>query len=1254
MAKKRRTPPTASEPPPPDPHERDPASAEPDPQGPAFPIVAIGASAGGLEAFADLLGHLPPDTGMAFVVVQHLAPAHESHLSEILQRATAMPVGEVHDEPRVEPNRVYVIPPDRNMVIAKGRLALVERDRGQQNRPIDLFMRHLAEDQRHLAIGVVLSGMAADGSIGVQEIKASGGITFAQDESAQQPSMPRSAVATGCVDFVLSPQGIAEELARIASHPFVARAPRLDPASVAEDPVLPEIFAELHRVTGVDFTQYKTNTLHRRIARRIVLHRLDGLRAYAKLLQQDPAEVEALYRDILISVTSFFRNPEAFEALKTRIFPRFLEGRSRHDPVRVWVLGCSSGEETYSIAMCFAEVAEDLGSRVPVQIFSTDLNGEGIERARSGVYAKGIAQDVSPERRRRFFVEVDGGYRIAKPIRDMCVFARHNVLTDPPFSRIDLVTCRNLLIYLQPPLQQRALEVFHYALKPGGVLWLGSSETIGAHRDLFDAEDPKLRFYVRRDSGPRLPVVDVTAARTAFDTMPAGRADAPRGPAAANGDLLRETDRLVLGRYAPPGVLVNDQLEIVQFRGDTSAYLAPAQGRASLNLLKMAREGLLVGLRSAIHRARREETQVRQPGLRVRTAAGWRDVDVEVIPLRRGGREAFLLVVFDEPRGAAAAPAGGTPQEAPAPPPGPAEGADADQVVDLTQELAATREYLQSVIEQQEAANEELQSANEEVQSTNEELQSINEELETSKEEIQSSNEELATVNDELNNRNLELSQTNNDLVNLISSVQMAIVMLGADLRIRRFTPAAEKLLNLIPADVGRPFSDIKLPIEVADLERRLAEVVDTVTVQEVEVRDRHGRWFLLRVRPYKTLENKIDGAVLAFVDVDALKRAQLAVQESEERYRLLVEGATGFGMMLLDREGRVVAWNAGAQRLFGYSEQEAAGSPVARFFLQADAAAGLAQRELHEAEARGCVVEERWMVRKDGSKFWASGTVTALLDPGGGVRGFSKVVQDVSDRRRLEEDLRARVEELGRADRRRTEFLAVLAHELRNPLAPVQNAVHILKEATVDEGRRAEARAIIERQVRHMTRLVDDLLDVARVTQGKIQLRTARIDLASPLQTAVADVRPQMDRRRQRLTVSLPPEPVWVQGDAQRLEQVFVNLLGNAAKFTGNGGSVDVRMERTRGEVRDSVTVRVRDDGIGMAPDTLPRVFDLFTQADSSAARTTGGLGIGLTLVRRIVELHGGTVEAHSDGLGRGSEFAVHLPTVADGHAGS
>lgn len=894
-----------------------------------FPIAGIGASAGGLEAFTQLLKCLPVDTGMAFVLVQHLDPQHDSALTTLLTRTTSMPVCEVTNNLRVKANHVYVIPPNTSMAIANGVLKLSARrgDRGA-HRSIDFFFEALAQDHRERSIGVILSGTATDGTLGLEAIKAEGGITFAQDASAKYDSMPRSAIAAGCVDFVLSPEEIAKELARIAKHPYVANASdhsgQIPPAELEREDgqfSAPEaalasgghgtpatgakraraeakgegglqtggdgfkkVLLLLRNHCGVDFSLYKSSTIQRRVTRRMVLNKQEKLEEYSTFLKGNAKELDALYSDVLISVTSFFRNPEAFDVLKQKVFPKLFQQRGRDDALRVWIVGCSTGQEAYSIAMSFAEFTENI-SRVPkLQVFATDMNEPLLEKARNGLYAKSLAQDVSPERLRRFFVEEEGGYRVIKMLREQIVFARQNLISDPPFSRMDLISCRNLLIYLDAALQKKIIPAFHYALKPGGFLFLGASESVGGFNQLFEPADKKQKIFAKKPV--QTPHLDMPISKERVARPPPGQR--PVNPVMRvhslpeewHGELnaQREADRFSVNRFAPPGVLINADLQILQFRGSTSAYLEPPTGKANFDLLKMAREGLMLPLRAAINKAKKENTPVRRENVRFSQNGTTRTVNVEVVPLKNL-KERCFLVLFQPAE--AKKPGQIVPSAPPAKPLGKRE--ESHRLATLERELSETRDYLQSVQEQYEAANEELQAQSEELQSGNEELQSINEELETSKEELESTNEELTTVNEEMANRNTELSRSNADLNNLHVSINTAILVLARDLTIRRFTAQAEKLFNLLATDVGRPINGIRHNLDFSGLEETVREVIDTVNMREREVQDKEGRWYALRIRPYMTLDNKIDGAVLMLTDVHALKRSEQQAKEARE-----------------------------------------------------------------------------------------------------------------------------------------------------------------------------------------------------------------------------------------------------------------------------------------------------------------------------------------------------------------------------------
>jgi two-component system CheB/CheR fusion protein len=857
-----------------------------------FPIVGVGASAGGLEAFTQLLKALAPLTGMAYVLVQHLDPSHESALTELLAKATEMPVRQVIEGTRVEPNHVYVIPPSVDLIISQGILRLTSRtETSGYHMPIDRFLRSLAEDQRSNAIGVILSGTASDGTLGLAAIKAEGGITFAQDEkSAKFNGMPKSAIAAGCVDFVLPPDAIARELARIRAHPYLTPSSSSRTAELVPDgdPELKNILHLLRTASEVDFSDYKPATVKRRILRRMALHQIGKLNEYAQFLRHHPAEVEALHEDLLIKVTSFFRDPAAFEALKTEVFPSILKHRSPQEPLRVWVPGCSTGEETYSQAIALLEFLGNRNPEIPVQLFGTDLSQRSIEKARAGTYPESITADVSPERLRRFFAKVEGGYRINKTIRDLCVFAKQNLLQDPPFSRIDVISCRNVLIYLGLVLQKRIMPIFHYALKPRGFLMLGGAEgIIRTASDFFELMDRKHKIYCRKpiasglqfDFAARL--YPTEAAKLASDK------EAPQRERVVHLlDLRKETDRLLLTKYAPVAVVINDDMEVLESRGHVGLYLELAPGRASFNVLKMAREGLLFDLQAAINKAKTEKEgdPVRKENVPVERDGELKDVNLEVTPFKVSSNgERHFLIVFEDARSAGRDESAGTMARRTKLSKAGEEKRSDRRVSHLKQELVATKRYLHSIVEDKEASNEELQAANEEILSSNEELQSTNEELQTAKEELESTNEELHTVNEELHNRNFELTEANTDLVNLLGSVNIAMVMLGRDLRIRRVSPMGGQPFGLIPSDVGRPITNIKPNIDAPDLEQMVLEVMNTVTVKEREVQDPEGHWYLLRILPYRTLENTIEGAVLTLVDINDLKNNLEEIKQSHD-----------------------------------------------------------------------------------------------------------------------------------------------------------------------------------------------------------------------------------------------------------------------------------------------------------------------------------------------------------------------------------
>jgi two-component system, chemotaxis family, CheB/CheR fusion protein len=869
-----------------------------------FPIVAVGASAGGLEAFTKLLQRLPIDTGMAFVFIQHLAPQHTSMLASLLSRTTAMPVMEVQHGTAVQPNNVYIIPPNTLMSIARGVLELEPRpeERGAP-RPIDHFFRFLAAERKTAAIGVVLSGADSDGALGLQTIREEGGIAIVQSEgSAKHPDMPRAALAAGAVDLILSPEEIAGELERIARHPSLTEGGLTSPPQNTVDEFqLKRIFALLHTAAKIDFRGYKPGTIQRRISRRMMLQRHADLEAYVSRLESDRLEVLALCEDILINVTSFFRDPEVFQALESELLPRLLQERSTDSPVRVWVPGCSTGEEVYSIAMSLIESAAKLRIPIPIQIFGTDISERAVLTARAAVYSENQVARLLPERQARFFSRVEHGYQIAKSVREMCVFARHNLIADPPFSRLDLISCRNVLIYLGPAFQQQVIATCHYALRPEGYLVLGKSESLRSFPEFFSPVDNQHRFYAKK----------APQAHASLELVSRGFAGEQPGAVTSLSSIGRDrpseiektAERIVLSEHAPAWVIVNDDLEILHSRGDTSPYLQLAPGRATLALLKMARESIRVELRKLLAEARGEHKPVLSTLLGLREGREIRTVRIEVrrIADTIGLGSCFLILFLacgdDRAAGQPAGSARTRPRGA-----AKARSAEAER---LQQELILTSQRLQTIIDERDAANQDLISANEEILSSNEELQSINEELETSKEELQSSNEEINTVNEELQNRNRELSRIGDDLVNLLSSTTIPILMLDQDLCIRRMTSAAERLFNVRPVDIGRPIGDIRMRLSIDNLEPLVRRVMETLNAQEQELQDRDGRWHLLRVRPYRTADNRIEGAVLALIDIDQVRRAQSAAEEARQFAESVVQSIQ-MPLLLLRRDLRV------------------------------------------------------------------------------------------------------------------------------------------------------------------------------------------------------------------------------------------------------------------------------------------------------------------------------------------------------------
>ena len=955
-----------------------------------FPIVGIGASAGGLEAFEKFFANMPPDSGLAFVLVQHLSSPHKSILNDLVQRLTRMKVYQVIDGVEVEPNCVYIIPPNKDMALLHGKLHLMEPGAPRGLRlPIDFFFRSLAQDQHERAICIVLSGTGTDGTLGLKAVKGAGGMAMAQDAtSAKYDGMPRSALGTGLVDYVMPPQDMPQQLTTYVEHAFGPGAERVVVPVPETTDSLQKIFILLRAQVGHDFSYYKQNTIRRRIERRMAVNQIGKLELYVRYLQQNPLEVETLFRDLLIGVTNFFRDPDAFAALEKNVIPRLFEERPPDQSVRVWVPGCSTGEEAYSIAMLIRERMDALKQAFKVQIFATDIDGDAIEKARAGIYPDGIVADISPERLASFFSQDDNAYQVKKTIRDMVVFAEQNVIEDPPFSKMDLISCRNLLIYMGPELQKRVLPLFHYSLRQDGALLLGNSETVGEFVDLFSTLDRKWKLYRRKGGAiAHRPALD-------FPTPPfMDDITAARAGAAATRERkfsVRElAERALLQHYTPACAIVNERCEVLYIHGRSGKYLEPASGEASLNILRMAREGLRLELTTAIRKVIAQKKPVRYPDLHVKTNGERQTVNLTVRPvLEPPSMRGLIMVLFEdvlpESRVEDVAAVG-------------EPVTDKEQrIAVLERELRSKEEYLQTTIEELETSNEELKSTNEELQSSNEELQSTNEELETSKEELQSVNEELVTVNTELQKKIDELSQANNDMSNLLAGTGVGTIFVDHRLCIQRFTPASTSVINLIQADIGRPVGHIVSNLVGYDgLVQDVQEVLDNLVPKEAEVQTREGLWYLMRILPYRTLENVIEGVVLTFVEITELKQAEASLR----RMATVVQDSNDT-ITVQDFEGRIIAWNPGAKRMYGWSEAQALEMNIRDIVPEDEREHALS---LVKKLVQQKIIEpfETQRVTRDGEILKVQLTATTLVDVAGEAYAVATTERNVTDVKR-------------------------------------------------------------------------------------------------------------------------------------------------------------------------------------------------------------------------------------------------------------
>ena len=940
-----------------------------------FPIVGIGASAGGLETLNAFFSVMPPDSNMAFVVIQHLSPEHKSIMASLLDKHTRMPVRQIKDGMKLEPGHVYLNPPGKNVAVFNSSLHLLKPVKsGAINMPIDFFFRSLSEDQGEKAIGVILSGTASDGTLGIKSIKGEGGMAMVQQpDTAKYDGMPRSAIETGLIDFILPVEKMPETLMGYVQHPFLESPGKIKLTQPSIKNQIQKIFALIRTATGHDFSHYKQSTIGRRIEHRLAIHQIKTLSDYILYIQANPSEIDALFKNLVIGVTSFFRDPDAWAVLEQQELPKLLRQKEHDAAIRFWVAGCSTGEEAYSLAMILFETMDKVKRHFNVQIFATDIDASAVETARRGVYPESIGADVSPKRLKKYFTKEENGFKVKKHIRDMVVFSIQNIVKDPPFSRLDLASCRNLMIYLDNVLQKKIIPMFHYTLNPGGILFLGTSESIGDCTDLFHPLDPKWKIFERKkgvlDRFMDYPREINYGAQSRIESDEDIKLTATSGMQAV-------VEKAILDKYAPAGALINDKYEILHFVGNTDRYLMPPTGKPSFNILNMAREGLKNQLTKTLHKAVHEKRETTCKGVRVRYNDALYIIDISAKPMTdKGMPMGFMLVIFEDktPANVSDGKKHGTLTA----------NKQAPVLQSLEYELQSTREYLQATIE-------ELKSSNEEMQSVNEELQSTNEELETSREELQSTNEELGTVNAELQIKVDEFTKANDDMNNLLAATEIASIFVDTGLCIKRYTPTAAGIIRLIRTDIGRPLNDLKTSFPDIDLAGQAGNVLKDLNTVEMEILSKDLTWYDMKIMPYRTVENVIDGVVITFIDISKIKQA-----DKIRRLATVLEDSND-AITLVDLRGNILAWNKGAHRMYGWTEYEALRMNIAS--LLTDDNQGEVESIIKKIKKGETITSFKSRQKTKDGKFldvWV--TITALMDESGKPIEFATTGRDLA-----------------------------------------------------------------------------------------------------------------------------------------------------------------------------------------------------------------------------------------------------------------
>ncbi|HEY0246578.1 MAG TPA: CheR family methyltransferase [Mucilaginibacter sp.] len=1209
-----------------------------DPSNLQFPVVGIGASAGGLDAVKAFLKALPAKSGMAFVFIQHLSPNHESILPEILQKVAPFPVQQITNNIHLEPDNLYIIPQNKIVVATDGILKLdsLEKKHKKSN-TIDLFFSSLGVVHQSYAVGVVLSGALSDGTLGLQVIKSYGGLTFAQDEgSAAYDSMPNSAVKSGAVDFVLPPEKIAEQLIAI-NHPFHTTYSKSEVSEALpqqDNDVFKQILTVLRVRRGVDFTYYKQSTLKRRIIRRMALGKIEKPVDYLSFLRENKGEQDALYNDMLISVTNFFRDTQSFEVLCNTIFPALVKKKTDDEALRIWIAGCASGEEAYSMAICLQEQLGDKAAAMKLQIFATDISETAIAKARTGIYNLNELQGISASRLQQFFVKQDGSYQVSKNIRDMCVFAHHNLLKDPPFSKIDLVSCRNVMIYLEPVLQKRALTTFHYSLNEDGYLLLGKSETIGGNTDIFKAYNSSEKIYIRKGPPGRFMSVTSNIREQTFREIDKGTQTQN-----TEKDIFKLADEAMLANFMPASVLINDKFDIVQFKGPTETWLVPPMGKPSYNILKMAREGLAFELRNMLHMAKKTNLPVRKFGIFFKIGDLQHFVNMQVLKLN-DAVEPHYLIVFQPVSSTGIQPFIFEPETL-----GDYNAGEL-RIEQLERELIQARADMRVVSEEQETANEELQSANEELLSGSEELQSLNEELETSKEELQSTNEEIMIVNKELLDRNEQLNSVRLYTEGIVSTIRDPLIILDKDLRIKRASSGFCQKFKINENEIeGRYIYDINdqqwnIPKLMELLENVLPAKKELADVEVIQVFPVIGKRILcLNARQMDNINGE-QLMLMAIEDITdkrkveaGLAEVERLLSESKERLKFAVDSA-GLGTWDYDPRIKELILDKRSKEIFGLEQISTFDLPSFYRMIHRDDVKGVEKsinEALHNQNAGEFHIEFR--TKPVNYKVnWLKAKGRAYFNEKGAPIRFIGTLLDITVQKVIDEATRELL-------RKKDEFISIASHELKTPITSLKAALQMVERMASQKEEMRPALVFVQKGIKQVDKLIElikDLLDVTKIQSGKLELRKADFILDDLIEECCEEL--QSNSPKHQLLVEGNTN-IEVYADRNRIEQVIVNLLSNAIKYSPDGEKVVIKVAK----VAEGIQISITDFGIGIPKSKQEFLFDRFYRVDDTSQKYAG-LGLGLYISAEIVRQHHGRINIESE-AGKGSTFWFIIP---------